>query len=256
MRSRLLGRSTSPNNVSVCHQILQMFEDNYPEGLKRLFVIKGESVLPPRKRVSINKLFVIVCLCSFYHYMLARLSVIACVCFVNAFDFFSCSPQALSCGVQPRQALSEWEHKTKDPYPRGWDTIPLSYFILTSKFSPIKTLWLPDDTSAAVSLVWQLTGRRFYWSTSMQKSCRRYTGASWQILMEILAVGRGWVSDWQAKLHTQGRCVFLVLRWADDELEETSLCCRFFQIYSLIFIAFGLKQLVSVEINKAEDQTW
>lgn len=107
MRSRLLGRSTSPNNVSVCHQILQMFEDNYPEGLKRLFVIKGESVLPPRKRVSINKLFVIVCLCSFYHYMLARLSVIACVCFVNAFDFFSCSPQALSCGVQPRQALSE-----------------------------------------------------------------------------------------------------------------------------------------------------
>lgn len=30
----------------LCHQILQMFEDNYPEGLKRLFVIKGELRLP------------------------------------------------------------------------------------------------------------------------------------------------------------------------------------------------------------------
>lgn len=30
----------------LCHQILQMFEDNYPEGLKRLFVIKGEILLP------------------------------------------------------------------------------------------------------------------------------------------------------------------------------------------------------------------
>lgn len=32
--------------IYVCHQILQMFEDNYPEGLKRLFVIKGKYVLP------------------------------------------------------------------------------------------------------------------------------------------------------------------------------------------------------------------
>lgn len=29
-------------NVLLHHQILQMFEENYPEGLKRLFVIKGE----------------------------------------------------------------------------------------------------------------------------------------------------------------------------------------------------------------------
>ena len=79
MRSRLLGWSTSPNNASVCHQILQMFEDNYPEGLKRLFVIKGEMVLPPRKRVFVNKLFVIICLCSFYQYMLARLCHFTCM---------------------------------------------------------------------------------------------------------------------------------------------------------------------------------
>ena len=138
-QSRLLGWLTSPNNVSVCHQILQMFEDNYPEGLKRLFVIKGEFVHPP-KCVSVNKLFVIICLCSFYHYMLTRLSAIARLCFCNAFNFFSCSPKTLSCGLQPRQALSEWEHKTKDPYPRGWDTIPLSHFTQISKFNPIKTL--------------------------------------------------------------------------------------------------------------------
>lgn len=30
--------------ASLSHQILQMFEDNYPEGLKRLFVIKGQFV--------------------------------------------------------------------------------------------------------------------------------------------------------------------------------------------------------------------
>lgn len=30
------------SNVLLHHQILQMFEENYPEGLKRLFVIKGE----------------------------------------------------------------------------------------------------------------------------------------------------------------------------------------------------------------------
>lgn len=35
---RILGWLTSSNNVQ---QILQMFEENYPEGLKRLFVIKG-----------------------------------------------------------------------------------------------------------------------------------------------------------------------------------------------------------------------
>ena len=31
--------------VPLGHQILQMFEENYPEGLKRLFVIKGKCVL-------------------------------------------------------------------------------------------------------------------------------------------------------------------------------------------------------------------
>lgn len=30
--------------VPLCYQILQMFEENYPEGLKRLFVIKGKRV--------------------------------------------------------------------------------------------------------------------------------------------------------------------------------------------------------------------
>lgn len=30
------------SNILLHHQILQMFEENYPEGLKRLFVIKGE----------------------------------------------------------------------------------------------------------------------------------------------------------------------------------------------------------------------
>lgn len=30
------------SNVLLLHQILQMFEENYPEGLKRLFVIKGD----------------------------------------------------------------------------------------------------------------------------------------------------------------------------------------------------------------------
>lgn len=39
---RILVWSTSPDDVPLYHQILQMFEDNYPEGLKRLFVIKGE----------------------------------------------------------------------------------------------------------------------------------------------------------------------------------------------------------------------
>lgn len=40
--------------VPVCHQILQMFEDNYPEGLKRLFVIKGKYVLPEFSLLLVN----------------------------------------------------------------------------------------------------------------------------------------------------------------------------------------------------------
>lgn len=39
--------STPSSNVLLPHQILQMFEENYPEGLKRLFVIKGESGIYP-----------------------------------------------------------------------------------------------------------------------------------------------------------------------------------------------------------------
>lgn len=38
---------TPSSNVLLRHQILQMFEENYPEGLKRLFVIKGESDTNP-----------------------------------------------------------------------------------------------------------------------------------------------------------------------------------------------------------------
>lgn len=40
MCTHTVTKQTQP--VSVSHQILQMFEDNYPEGLKRLFVIKGD----------------------------------------------------------------------------------------------------------------------------------------------------------------------------------------------------------------------
>ncbi|XP_044051106.1 SEC14-like protein 2 isoform X1 [Siniperca chuatsi] len=40
------GRHLQVQYVPLCLQILQMFEDNYPEGLKRLFVIKAPKLFP------------------------------------------------------------------------------------------------------------------------------------------------------------------------------------------------------------------
>lgn len=45
--NRLVAGRHHPVNVLLRHQILQMFEENYPEGLKRLFVIKGDSDIYP-----------------------------------------------------------------------------------------------------------------------------------------------------------------------------------------------------------------
>lgn len=47
--------------------------------------------------------------------------------------------------------------------------------------------------SVTVSPLSQPTGRRCYWTTSMLRSCRRYTGVNWRILTETLAVATRWV---------------------------------------------------------------
>lgn len=73
---------------TLCRQILQMFEDNYPEGLKRLFVIKGDCIFVPHNIAHHPSMF-------FSLFILTYLTL------------FSCSTQTFPCGLQPRQTLLE-----------------------------------------------------------------------------------------------------------------------------------------------------
>lgn len=63
--------------------------------------------------------------------------------------------------------------------------------------SPFPIKKLNKDNFCALS-VFQRTGRRFYWSTLMPRSCRWYTGANWQTRTGTLAVEPGWAfnPDW------------------------------------------------------------
>lgn len=82
------------------------------------------------------------------------------------------------------------ENTRQKIYILGGETLQTSYFREYFTHFHLPPFWWNDP-----SLFLQLTGRRFYWSTLIQRSCRRYTAVNWRIRMEILAVGPGWVSE-------------------------------------------------------------
>lgn len=166
--NRLVAGRHHPVNVLLRHQILQMFEENYPEGLKRLFVIKGDSDIYP------------------YWF---KISVFYSVFFPPA------APKIFPVAYNLVKHFLSENTRQKIFVLGGEMLCTFLYFKNSAELS------LSDCCASG----WQPTGRRFYWGTLMPRSCLWSTGVNWRIPMEILAVEHGWVGK-QAPQAGLDRC--------------------------------------------------